>query len=108
MIIREIENGAERATWDRFVEAHPMSRTVFPMYYFADQWREMPIGMFDGDRLCAGLLAATRRFGPFPVGSSRILAVMVPGDRAAEVTAELLGGFEAVSRRRLLVETEVQ
>jgi hypothetical protein len=106
--VRVIESAADRAAWDHFVETHPMSRSVYPMYYLSTDWRELPIGLFRGDQLYAGMLLTTRRLPHLPISVSRILSVMVPSELAAETTSELLSGLDELAPYRGLIETEVQ
>lgn len=106
--VRPIEGAGELAAWNQLVSEHSMSRSVYPMYFLAADWKELPIGLFRGDRLIAGLLVATRKLASLPIGISRILSAMVPVERAAETTSELLSGLEELSLRRGLIETEVQ
>lgn len=105
--VRELDK-SEFGEWEKFVAGHPLARTVYPMYYLAAHWTELPIGLFENGRLIGGLLVATRSLGSWPISVSRILAVMVDGDRTREKLERLLAGLEDSCKNRGIVETEVQ
>jgi hypothetical protein len=105
--VRELEK-SEHKEWEKLVSTHPFGRTVYPMYFLAAHWTEMPIGLFENGRLIGGLLAATRTLGAWPFAVSRILAVMVDRDRTRDKLERLLAGLEDSCKAHGIIETEVQ
>src|SRR5262245_31827164 len=106
LVVRATIHDFDREAWDSMFASHAMSRSVYPMYFFASGWEELRLGLFREGTLLGGLLLAVRSLPRVPFTLSRVFAVLI-GPNHADMLRVLLNGYDDLARHLSITETEV-
>jgi GNAT acetyltransferase-like protein len=95
------------SAWERFYEAHPLSRSVYPMWSVERGWKPHHLVLYRGDEIAGGLQLGIRRIPYLPFSLSRIDYLLFDDATALVDLSALLAAVERRCRTSFIVETEL-